>query len=565
MTPQAYLDATTRGLASPTASPATPSKPATLPSIESPPSLPVSPLSSPSKTVDRELASHVSIPDCLQQLLPASRDWKRFTRKSTAVNSFEWGGRGGLGTFHFIHETKEGKSNATGSTRAMGTIKVEFEPTRPLTSLSDPASITPPTSPGMHRRDSDSPPLSASPERYFLSSPRARSRENSWTSTGSSSIASPPSVFSSGYHSRKRTGSYGGPPSTGGGFGSCLSQVSTSPTFGTIAAPSPSSSPISSRKFGSIDAAFSNVPSMSLSGSGRRSYGGGGYQTSGAKGQATAGWASTQTFGFAPFEEASSSQSGGGTSFDPWGNSSEGLGGLNLNINLEPSSPRSHSQLEPSLPVWNEDDVTKRSETPLGYGWASPPAPTSSQVSSVKPQPSQTSPSAAERVDPPFPSMTPTPTKSSDSNPPPATSTTTELKPQSIPAPSTTPAESTISWSARVKNGTNGHGSHITRISASPPTATVGTEGRSPRREGTNEKKKSSSTGSSPTMSRSGSSTGGGAIVAKEGGKRGGGRGSRGDGGAGGGKNRSSGGGGGGGGSPTQGRRRNRGGRTENK
>ncbi|GAA5940739.1 uncharacterized protein JCM15063_006348 [Sporobolomyces koalae] len=83
---------------------------------------PVSPLSSPSKSLvelpsSQNATDLDSLPDSIQSLLPSTRDWRRFLKKSHDLHTIEWTGRGGIGKFKF------------GRVEGKGLIQIVFQPT----------------------------------------------------------------------------------------------------------------------------------------------------------------------------------------------------------------------------------------------------------------------------------------------------------------------------------------------------------------------------------------------------------------------------------------------------
>lgn len=180
------------------------------------PFLPLSPTSSPSSSPSSELPSNSHLPSSISSLLPATRDWRRFLKKTHSLQSIDWVGRGGIGRFRF------------GKVEGKGLMRIEFEPTRPL-------------------------PLS--PRTCHESGEEVggrREREDSWISTISSGGSS---FSSSGIGMRRRSS---------GGNTSMSSPGSPSTSFKTLAKGGGGG-----ERYGSIDAAFFS-PSSSPSSAPRR-------------------------------------------------------------------------------------------------------------------------------------------------------------------------------------------------------------------------------------------------------------------------------------------------------
>ncbi|GAA5952157.1 hypothetical protein JCM3765_005211 [Sporobolomyces pararoseus] len=182
---------------------------------------PTSPSTSPTKPLADLPNLEQCLPDSIQALLPPTRDWRRFLKKSHSLSSISWTGRGGIGKFSF------------GKIEGKGLIKITFEPTPPLSSSS------------------------GSEESFDEIGGRRREREDSWTSSFSFSSSSTSSIstFSS--------------PTAGGGLPFMRRRASSSSATTSCSPTTPTKSlASSSRKFGSIDAAFS--PSSKSSSSHRR-------------------------------------------------------------------------------------------------------------------------------------------------------------------------------------------------------------------------------------------------------------------------------------------------------
>ncbi|GAA5996442.1 hypothetical protein JCM5350_007983 [Sporobolomyces pararoseus] len=177
---------------------------------------PTSPSTSPTKSLADLPNPEQSLPDAIQALLPPTRDWRRFLKKSHSLSSITWTGRGGIGKFSF------------GKIEGKGLIKITFEP-------------TPPLSPGFG-------------EGVEAIAGRRREREDSWTSSFSFSSSSTSSI------------SAFGSPVGGGGMPFMRRRASSSSATNSYSPTTPTKGSASGgRKFGSIDAAFSPSPKTSTS------------------------------------------------------------------------------------------------------------------------------------------------------------------------------------------------------------------------------------------------------------------------------------------------------------
>ncbi|GAA5897255.1 uncharacterized protein JCM6883_006632 [Sporobolomyces salmoneus] len=332
-------------------------------------SVPLPPLS-PSDIVSSPHPDPTSeLPDSIQSLLPPTRDWRRFLKKgSHCLSSIEWTGRGGIGKFWF--SKIEGK----------GLIKIEFEPTRPLSG-------------------------SAGAGRGIGGG--RREREDSWTSSISTSSSSVNNTPFSKMTTRRRRAS------------------STSVTSGGSPATPPKTLGGGGRKFGSIDAAFSTpikpTPQRRASSSTTTSpsagfgiIGGAGAGSGGGGGTRRKSSSSSSSAPSTAFDQIGSGWSGFGpsstiptssipehesvsptTSFSLFGlNESQSRGG---GLGLDLGSPTSLDQKNTkekeqdastgtkTTNVWNSVPPSVTSATP-GLGWASttptPPLPSAPSTAS---------------------------------------------------------------------------------------------------------------------------------------------------------------------------------------
>ncbi|GAA6010674.1 hypothetical protein JCM10207_007800 [Rhodosporidiobolus poonsookiae] len=270
----------------------------------------------------------------LDALLPATRDWRRFLKKTHALERVSWTGRGGVGAFRF--HKPEGSS----------LVRVEFAPTRPGEGAEEPApGGEEGRSPTLGRRLS----LSASPS-VGAARPRRRS---------SVSLA-----------------------------GSCLSGLSLSPTSAT--APSPFSSPVSASGSGAsqLFTPSTSYTSFSAAGSGaggdsdtrtspKSGFSPFGGDSGGAGGGAGGSWAghrrrSTTTSSASSSASASAFFTGAGF---PHAGGALGLGGMGMHAALPPV----------------EDEL----DAPTAVGWASPPEPVPDVPLVRAPQPPAPAPPTA--------------------------------------------------------------------------------------------------------------------------------------------------------------------------
>ncbi|GAA6062658.1 hypothetical protein JCM10212_000558 [Sporobolomyces blumeae] len=249
-----------------------------------------SPSFSSTSIVARPSTADAPCSETILSLLPSPREWRKFLKKAPhGLRSVAWRGRGGLGTFTIVRPSAvvvggvghagESDNKKESSSSSMTAVKVEFEPTRPGGFGGIDGTTTTTTKTTFERfladdsvldvlgPDKVSGPGSSSPSSSLSrassgpSSPRLdrrlgeRSRAPSWTSSTSSASSSIESGFGSGPQQP-----FFGSPTTHDSIDDVLSPspLSSPASLVSVGGGGGGSTNQSTRKYGSIDAAFSD-------------------------------------------------------------------------------------------------------------------------------------------------------------------------------------------------------------------------------------------------------------------------------------------------------------------
>ncbi|GAA5859410.1 hypothetical protein JCM1840_004601 [Sporobolomyces johnsonii] len=221
---------------SPASSPGRKSTP--LPALTSTSVPPTSPPSS-SRASKLEKDEHPGVLKEIESLLPPTRDWRRFLKKTHSLERITWTGRGGIGTFRF---GKPGGSSL---------IRVVFDPTKPAPAGGDADAL------GGGGQEEASP---------------ARERERERSGSGFSAFGSSPTADRTANRPRRSSsvslaGSCLSHLSLASGGGSPISPVGSTSTFASLdAAAKRSSATTTTNEFGTIAGGGANPRRKSSSG-----------------------------------------------------------------------------------------------------------------------------------------------------------------------------------------------------------------------------------------------------------------------------------------------------------
>ncbi|CEQ42868.1 SPOSA6832_04730 [Sporobolomyces salmonicolor] len=310
---------------SPASSPGRKSVP--LPPLTSTSVPPTSPPSS-SRASKLEKDEHTGVLKEIEPLLPPTRDWRRFLKKTHSLERITWTGRGGIGTFRF---GKPGGSSL---------IRIAFAPTKPAPAGAEADAL----GVGAGGQEDASP---------------ASERERERSASG---------IFTVGASPTDRTANRPRRSSSVSLAGSCLSHLSL------ISGGSPTS-PGSASTFASLDAAARRSATTTTS---SHEFG----TTAGGGGGAGARRKSAGALAFAPFGGGAGETIRESRSSSP--DHPRGVG-LGLDYAAFDASPSSSHTYPPGLSVASSPPTAARSFAAaaagggvglptLGYGWASGPS-----------------------------------------------------------------------------------------------------------------------------------------------------------------------------------------------